>query len=54
MTKVIATGKWSKAEKRWNMVVALRRPSASSSGLPPKRAEPRRGAQRRPQQPSEA
>ncbi len=24
--KVFATGKWSKSEKRWNMVVAIRRP----------------------------
>ncbi len=27
--QVIATGKWSKAEKRWKMVVALRRPASS-------------------------
>jgi hypothetical protein len=52
--QLIATGKWSKAEKRWNLLVALRRPPASTSGLSPKRAEPRRGSQRRPQPPSGA
>jgi len=25
--QIIATGKWSKVEKRWNMLVALRRPT---------------------------
>ena len=29
--QVIAIGKWSKAEERWKMVVALRRPSNSAS-----------------------
>jgi len=24
--QILATGKWSKAEKRWKMLVALRRP----------------------------
>jgi hypothetical protein len=28
---VLATGKWSKAEKRWKMLVALRRPAANPS-----------------------
>ena len=27
-----AKGKWSKADKRWNMVVALRRPVGDTSG----------------------
>lgn len=27
--KLIAIGKWSKADKRWNMVVALRKPGGS-------------------------
>lgn len=33
--QVVAIGKWSKAEKRWKMVVALRRPlgSAPASAL---------------------
>ena len=34
---------WHAPSGRWNMVVALRRPSPSTSGLPPKRAEPRPG-----------
>lgn len=25
--KVLATGKWNKEQKRWSMLVALRRPS---------------------------
>jgi hypothetical protein len=29
--QLIAMGKWSKADKRWNMVVALRRPISGAS-----------------------
>ncbi|MFQ5665543.1 MAG: hypothetical protein ACE5I7_03845 [Candidatus Binatia bacterium] len=29
--QLIATGKWSKADKRWKMVVALRRPAPDAS-----------------------
>jgi hypothetical protein len=52
--QLIATGKWSKAEKRWNLLVALRQPPGRTSNLPPKCAEPRRGIPGRSQQPSEA
>lgn len=27
--QILATGKWSKAEKRWKMLVSLRRPTAN-------------------------
>lgn len=54
MKTLMATGKWSKADKRWNMVVALRRPSASTSVSPPKRAEPHRATVRRLRPTSEA
>lgn len=27
--QILATGKWSKAEKRWKMLVTLRRPATS-------------------------
>jgi hypothetical protein len=52
--KVIATGKWSKAEKRWNKVIALHRPPAGTSGSPLKRSEPRRAIAPRSQQRSDA
>jgi hypothetical protein len=46
--QVIATGKWSKADKGWLMVVALRR-STTASGSPP--ASPnRKGARQNPRQ----
>jgi len=38
--RVIATGKWSKAEKRWKMVVALRRPP---NGVPTSALEQHEG-----------
>lgn len=56
---LIATGKWSKEEKRWKMVVALRppgrRPEGSRAGLPLRgssdaaEASRPRGPSRRPQ-----
>ena len=54
MKMLMAMGKWSKADKRWNVVVALRRPSASTPASPPKRAEPRRNTLRWLRPPSEA
>lgn len=39
--QVLATGKWSKQQKRWSMVVAIRRPekqaSAAAGKKPPKK-----------------
>ncbi len=32
--QLFAMGKWSKADKRWNMVVAMRRPADGASGSP--------------------
>ncbi len=40
--QVIATGKWSKAEKRWKMVVALRRWASGVSASAAKPRDPRR------------
>ncbi|MGD9763272.1 MAG: hypothetical protein AB7V27_06140 [Candidatus Binatia bacterium] len=34
-TQVIATGKWSKTLKRWQMIVAFRRPSKDGSARRP-------------------
>jgi hypothetical protein len=42
--QVIATGKWSKAEKRWKMVVALRRPPGSAPASALKQHEGRPGS----------
>ena len=39
--QVIATGKWSKVLKRWQMVVAIRRPAKDT---PPPRRQPTRPA----------
>jgi hypothetical protein len=39
--QLIATGKWSKAEKRWKMVVALRRPPGSAPASTVKQHEGR-------------
>lgn len=39
--QVIATGKWSKALKRWQMVVAIRRPGKDA---PAARRQPTRPA----------
>jgi hypothetical protein len=33
--QILATGRWSKAEKRWKMLVALRRPVASPATVTP-------------------
>ncbi|HSQ00420.1 MAG TPA: hypothetical protein VL049_24635 [Candidatus Dormibacteraeota bacterium] len=41
MQQVIATGKWSKVLKRWQMVVAIRRPAKDT---PPPRRQPTRPA----------
>lgn len=55
MKKLMATGKWSKAENRWNMVVALRRPPARASDPAAAiRAEPRRATVLRLRPTSEA
>lgn len=35
MAQVIATGKWSKTLKNWQMVVAIRRPGKEASGTQP-------------------
>ena len=40
--QILALGKWSKADKRWNVVVALRRPAGTPSGSSPSRAEGRK------------
>ncbi len=32
--QMIAAGKWSKTDERWNLVLALRRRTVSASGLP--------------------
>lgn len=37
MPQVIATGKWSKALKRWQMVVAIRRPGKDAPASKPTR-----------------
>jgi hypothetical protein len=42
--QVVATGKWSKAEKRWKMVVALRRPPGSTPASAMKQHEDRHSA----------
>jgi hypothetical protein len=42
--QVIAIGKWSKADKRWQMVVALRRPrggAANGTAQSRRRTSPR-------------
>ena len=39
--QLLAVGKWSNAEKRWQTVIALRRP-ASTSGTPLSRPERRK------------
>lgn len=44
--QLIATGKWSKANKRWTMLVALRRPAST----PPKSTAP---SSQRPIRPKE-
>jgi hypothetical protein len=31
--KVFATGKWSKEQKRWSMVVAIRRPGKETAAV---------------------
>jgi hypothetical protein len=51
--KVIATGKWSKTDKRWKMVVALRRRHASDAGATHAQTEHRPDAHQgsRPQPP---
>lgn len=46
--KVFATGKWSKEQKRWSMVVAIRKPGREVSAArrqaePPTDTPPRRG-----------
>ncbi len=46
--QVIATGKWSKAEKRWRMVVALRRPVGEAAASPGTKPAPLKGLRRRP------
>lgn len=38
--QVIATGKWSKTLKRWQMVVALRRPAKDAAGRRPPTPRP--------------
>jgi len=40
--QLVALGKWSKTDKRWNLVVALRRPAQTPSGSSPSRAEGRK------------
>lgn len=40
--QVMAMGKWSKADKRWKMLVALRRPNATTPATAPE-PRPRRG-----------
>lgn len=41
--QVIATGKWSKVLKRWQMVVAIRRPAQdAAAGRPGARPAPKR------------
>jgi hypothetical protein len=42
--QVIATGKWSKALKRWQMVVAIRRPAKDAAA----HRQPTRPAPRNP------
>ena len=42
--QVVAIGKWSKAEKRWKMVVALRRPPGSAPASALKQHEGRHSA----------
>ncbi len=49
--QIIATGKWSKAEKRWKMVVALRRPTNSLPASATKPRDARRGT-RAPRHPN--
>lgn len=46
--KVFATGKWSKEQKRWSMVVAIRRPGREVAAArrvadTPAESKPRRG-----------
>lgn len=42
MRQLIATGKWSKDEKRWRMVVALRAAGRKANG--PRAVSPMRGS----------
>ena len=49
--QVIATGKWSKSDEDWQMVVALRRPPLRVPRSPtrtPDRPKPARRARKRP------
>jgi hypothetical protein len=45
--KFFAMGKWSKADKRWNMVVALRRPAGDASSSSAARPARRKAAQQK-------
>jgi hypothetical protein len=44
MAQVIATGKWSKQLKKWNVVVAIRRPGKDSQSPASGRRPPRQGS----------
>ncbi len=48
--ELIATGKWSKADKRWNMVVALRRAVRGLAHPPAKPSERPASSRVRPRQ----
>ncbi len=39
--QILATGKWSKAEKRWKMLVALRRKAVDQCTPAPEQRPPR-------------
>lgn len=45
--QLMATGKWSKVEKRWKMLVALRRPAGGPPASTPEQRELRGPARRR-------
>jgi len=47
--ELIAIGKWSKADKRWRTVMALRRPSGIPSSSAKTRSERGKPARQRPQ-----
>jgi len=51
--ELIATGKWSKADKRWKMVVALRRAGDAASGSTVTKSERNKRSRQRPQKRSD-
>jgi len=52
--QLMATGKWSKADKRWNMVVAMRRPAGTAPVASAARPEGRKALRQKPRKGSES